>query len=31
MKEVKAYRCEFCGKVFLRKNTLRRTRKEWLQ
>lgn len=21
MKEVKAYRCEFCGKVFLRKNT----------
>ena len=21
MKEVKAYRCEFCGKMFLRKNT----------
>ena len=21
MKEVKAYKCEFCGKVFLRKNS----------
>ena len=21
MKEVKAYKCEFCGKLFLRKNT----------
>lgn len=28
MKEVKAYRCEFCGKVFLRKKYLRKnTRK----